>query len=109
MSACGAMGPPFTLFVICFRNMRPPARAHTHPVANPQRSILVLILIGMTVLDQLGLMDMSDLLELSKGLSKIGAKIFEGLWCKLRTSKSPFSFLDKQGSAAGHFGMGIPA
>ena len=31
---------------------------------------------GMTFLDQLGLMDMSDLLELSKGHSKIGAKIF---------------------------------
>ena len=49
----------------------------------------------MTFLDQLGLMDMSDLLELSKGLSKIGAKIFESLWLKLRTSKFPFSFLDK--------------
>ena len=48
---------------------------------------------GLTFLDQLGLMDMSDLLELSKGLSKIGAKIFESLWLKLRTSKSPFSFL----------------
>ena len=31
---------------------------------------------GMTFLDQLGLIDMSDLLELSKGLSKIDAKIF---------------------------------
>ncbi len=31
-------------------------------------------------------MDMSDLLELSKGLSKIGAKIFECFWFKLRTS-----------------------
>ena len=50
---------------------------------------------GMTFLDQLGLMDMSDLLELSKGLSKIGAKIFESLWFKLRTSKSSFSFFDK--------------
>jgi hypothetical protein len=40
---------------------------------------------GMTFLDQLGLMDMSDLLELSKGLSKIGAKIFESMWFKLRT------------------------
>ena len=50
--------------------------------------------IGMSFLDQLGLMDMSDLLELSKGLSKIGAKIFESLWFmfKLRTSKSPFLF-----------------
>ena len=51
---------------------------------------------GMSFLDQLGLvlMDMSDLLELSKGLSKIGAKIFESLWFmfKLRTSKSPFLF-----------------
>jgi hypothetical protein len=55
---------------------------------------------GMTFLDQLGLMDMSDLLELSKDLSKIGAKIFESLWLKLRTSKSPFSFLDKLGSGA---------
>jgi hypothetical protein len=55
---------------------------------------------GMTFLDQLGLMDMSDLLELSKGLSKIGAKIFESLWLKLWTSKSPFSFLDKLGSGA---------
>ena len=45
-------------------------------------------------------MDLSDLLELSKGLSKIGAKIFESLWFKLRTSKSPFSFLDKHGSGA---------
>ena len=45
--------------------------------------------------DQLGLMDMGDLLELSKGLSKIGAKIFEGVWFKLWTSKSPFSFFDK--------------
>ena len=50
---------------------------------------------GMTFLDQVGLMDMSDLLELSKGLSKIGAKIFECFWFKLRTSKPPFSFLDK--------------
>ena len=33
--------------------------------------------IGMSFLDQLGLMDVSDLLELSKGLSKIGAKTFE--------------------------------
>ena len=49
----------------------------------------------MTFLDQLGLMDLGDILELSKGLSKIGAKIFEVLWFKLRTSKSPFSFLDK--------------
>ena len=42
---------------------------------------------GMTFLDQLGLMDMGDLLELSKGLSKIGAKIFEGegVWFKLRS------------------------
>ena len=55
---------------------------------------------GMTFLDQLGLMDMGDLLELSEGLSKISAKIFEGLWFKLRTSKSPFSFLDKHGSGA---------
>ncbi len=39
-------------------------------------------------------MDMGDLLELSKGLSKIDAKIFEGLWFKLRTSKPPFYFLD---------------
>ena len=31
---------------------------------------------GMTFLDQVGLMGMSDLLELSKGLSKIGAKAF---------------------------------
>ncbi len=49
---------------------------------------------GMTFLDQVGLMDMGDLLELSRGLSKIGAKIFECFWFKLRTSKSPFSFLD---------------
>ena len=55
---------------------------------------------GLTFLDQLGLMDMSDLLELSKGLSKIGAKICESLWLKFRTSKSPFSFLDKLGSGA---------
>ena len=55
---------------------------------------------GMTFLDQLGLMDMGDLLELSKGLSKIGAKIFEGVWLKLRTSKSPFSFLDKHAPGA---------
>ena len=43
---------------------------------------------GMTFLDQLGLTDMSDLLELSKGLTKIGAKNLESLWFKLRTSKS---------------------
>ena len=55
---------------------------------------------GMTFLDQLGLMDMVDILELSKGLSKIGAKIFEGVWFKLRTSKSPFSFLDKHAPGA---------
>jgi len=42
--------------------------------------------LGITFLDQLGLKDMSDLLELSKGLSKIGANIFEGLWFNLRTS-----------------------
>jgi hypothetical protein len=51
---------------------------------------------GMTFLDLLGLMDMSDLLELLKGLLKIGTHIFEVLWFNLRTSKSPFSFLDKQ-------------
>ena len=34
---------------------------------------------GSTFLDQLGLTDINDLLELSKGLSKIGAKIFESL------------------------------
>ena len=42
----------------------------------------------MTFFDQLGLMDMGNLLELSKGLSKIGAKIFEGVWFKLWASKS---------------------
>ena len=52
--------------------------------------------LGLTFLDQLG----CDLLELSKGLSKIGAKIFESFWFKLRTSKSPFSFLDKHISGA---------
>ena len=52
--------------------------------------------IGMTFLNQLGLMDMRDLLELSKGLSKIGAKIFESLW--FGHQSSPFSFLDKHGS-----------
>ncbi len=37
-------------------------------------------LFGMTFLDQLGLMDMNDLMELTvEGHSKIGAKIFEGL------------------------------
>jgi hypothetical protein len=41
--------------------------------------------LGMAFLDQLGLMDMIDLLELSKSLSKIGAIIFERLWLKLRT------------------------
>ena len=56
--------------------------------------------LGMTFLDQLGLMDTGDLLELPKGLSKIGAKIFEGAWFKLRTSKSPFSFLDKHAPGA---------
>ena len=56
---------------------------------------------GMTFLDQLGLMDMGDLLELSKGLSKIGAKIFEGVWFKLRTWKSPVSFLDKHAPGCG--------
>ncbi len=35
--------------------------------------------LGLTFYGQLGLMDISDLLELSKGLSKIGAKIFESL------------------------------
>ena len=50
---------------------------------------------GMALLDQLGLMGLSDLWELTKGLSKISGKIFESLWFKLRTSKSPFSFLDK--------------
>ena len=47
---------------------------------------------GMTFLDQLGLMDVSHLLELSKGFSKIDAKIFESLWFKLRTSKAPLFF-----------------
>ena len=56
--------------------------------------------LSLTFLDQLDLMDISDLLELSKGISKIGAKIFESLWFKLRTSKSPFSFLDKHGFGA---------
>ena len=46
---------------------------------------------GMTFLDQVGLMNMSDLLKLSKGPSKIGAKMLSVLWFKLRTSKSPFS------------------
>ena len=36
--------------------------------------------LGMTFLDQVGLMNMSDLLELSKGLSKIGAKGYAGKW-----------------------------
>jgi hypothetical protein len=39
----------------------------------------------MTFLDQLGLMDVSDLLELSKGLSKIGTKTFERLLLKLQS------------------------
>ena len=55
---------------------------------------------GMNFLEQLSLMDIGDAMELSKGLSKIGAKIFEGLWFKLRISKSPFSFLDKHASGA---------
>ena len=55
---------------------------------------------GVTFLDPLGSMDMHDLLELSKGLSKIGAKIFEGLWLKFRTSKSPYTFLDKHESTS---------
>ena len=55
---------------------------------------------GMTFLDQLGLMDTIDFLELSKGLSKIAAKIFEGVWFKRWTSKSPFSFLDKHAPGA---------
>ena len=42
----------------------------------------------MTFLGQLGLMDMGDLLELPKCLSKIGTKVFEDLWFKLRTSNS---------------------
>ena len=53
----------------------------------------------MSFIDQLGLMDLSDLLELSKGLSKIGAKIFEGLRFKF-PSKSPFSCLDEHVSGA---------
>ena len=55
---------------------------------------------GMNFLDQLDLMDMGNLMALSKGLSKIGAKIFEGLWFELRASKSSFSFLDKNVSGA---------
>ncbi len=38
-------------------------------------------------------MEMGDLTELSKGLSKIGAKNFEGVCFKLRTSKPPFLYL----------------
>ena len=37
--------------------------------------MLLLVQFGMGLLHQLGLMDLIDLLELSKGLSKIGAKI----------------------------------
>ena len=58
-----------------------------------QRSVAGSPEINSVCLSLTSLMDMSDLLELSKGLSKIGAKIFESLWFKLRTSKAPFSFL----------------
>ena len=47
---------------------------------------------GMSFLDQLRLMDMSDLLELSKGLSKIGAKIFEESVVQTSDFKVPLFF-----------------
>jgi hypothetical protein len=46
----------------------------------------------MTFFDQLGLMDMSDLMELSKGLFKIGEKIFDSLWFKLQNQIPSFLF-----------------
>ncbi len=46
---------------------------------------------GMRFLHQLGLMDLIDLLELSKGLSKIGAKLFELMWLNLRKTNFPLS------------------
>jgi len=50
---------------------------------------------GMTLLDQLGSLDMGDLLlELSKGLSKISSKVFDCIWLTLRTSNFPFSRWD---------------
>ena len=45
---------------------------------------------GMTFLDQLGLMDIGDFLELSKGLSKIGAKIFRVCGLNFGHQSPPF-------------------
>ena len=52
---------------------------------------LSLVEFGMGFLHQLGLMDLIDLLELSKGLSKIGAKLFELMWLNLRKTNFPLS------------------
>ena len=46
---------------------------------------------GMGFLHHLGLMDLIDLLELSKGLSKIGAKLLELMWLNLRKTNFPLS------------------
>ena len=40
--------------------------------------------LGMAFLHNFGLLDSADLIVLSKGLSKIGARIFKFLWSKLR-------------------------
>ncbi len=72
----------------------------TSHIAENKSTFIRLEKLSLTFLDQLCLMDMIDLFELSKGLSKIGANIFESLWFKLRTSKSPFTSPDKHGSVA---------
>ncbi len=48
-------------------------------------------LLGLAFLDQVDLMDMSDLLELSKGLSKIGAKILGSTVVQCSDIKVPLS------------------
>ena len=45
----------------------------------------------MGFLHQLGLMGLIELLEMSKGLSKIGAKLFESMWLNLRKTNFPLS------------------
>ena len=39
--------------------------------------------IGLTDINQLGLLSISDILELTKGLSKIGRRVLELAWSKL--------------------------
>jgi hypothetical protein len=48
--------------------------------------------IGMTNIGQLGLLDNSDLLDLSARISKVGGKIISLLWSKLQQTRLNITF-----------------